>query len=269
MTWLLFVIVGCCGLPEGQPMSVNTEEGSEVRSAGVVEAPAEPSTVPSCPSVKAMGTSPSFEAHPTPSQPMKKEVGESTVVDYYHHFFSTPLASFKALSAEESHQQKTYNLGTLNPKNGYLSFATQNTPTDWDGDSETEWAYEMTYWVQSPTRRLIALNKTKVTWVSAESVVRFYVHDKEGLRPTSPLKRPWTLTDFTDKDYSAFFPKVLNEEPPVYIRLPEKGKWVEVDLAIHEYFEPMDVYATYQCLKVEPSPIYFLPEEGVFRKTKP
>ena len=269
MTWILAAVLALGCMTPAQAGTTETAGASSARASGADGASPKVPAAAACPVVRSMEGGPTLDAHPDPTRPMAKAVGESTIVDYYHHFFSTPLASFRDLGRAEAHAQKTYTLGVLNPKSAYMSFATAHTPPDWDGDSETEWAYELTYWVESPERRWIAVNKTRVTWVDSASVVRFYVHDKDGLRPAEPLKRPWKMTDLTAADHSASFPAVLNDHPPVVVRLPEKGKWVEVHLAIHEYFEPAEVYATYDCLQIKSVPVYFSPVDGVLRRTKP
>ena len=168
MNWILTVLMACNTEAEPQSVTVQNDKTSETRADKKEKTTLETSKELTCPTVKSMSKLSSFDAHPTPSEPIKKKVGESTIIDYYHYFFSTPLASFKDLDAAAAYKQKTYTLGKLNLETAYLSFSTQNTPTNWDGDSKTEWAYQMTYWVIAPTQRLVAVNKTKVTWVPSE-----------------------------------------------------------------------------------------------------
>ena len=265
-SWLFISLYGFT--PGGGPENLdkNQSPSSDSSSGNTLVDSSNPE---GCKVVRSIGTKYLWEGHPFPSKPLSKSVVESTIEDYYHHFFSLPLDSFRNLDASEAHRNSTYKLEVLNAQSGYMFFMTQHTPDNWDGDSKAEWAYEIKYWAQSPVQRLIAVNKTQITWVSTQSHIDFYVHDQDGLRPFSPLKKAWRMTDFTDKDYAKFFPSELNEKPPVHIRLLENDKWVEVHLAIHEYFEPLSVYETYDCLKVTTKPMYFLPEEGVLRDRKP
>ena len=223
---------------------------------------------PTCPSSASVVLEDSKELpHPTPSEKISKSVPKSTVVDYYHHFFELPLASFQNLTRQEAHEKKRFLLHKLDQENRYISFSTSNTPPNWDGDSKTEFSYGITYWDVSPDRRIIAINKTRTTWVESLSSLHFYTHDEKGIQIFSPLKQPWKMSDFTDKDYRSSFPKELEEHPPVSIRFVEDNTWIEVQFAMHEYFEPPEIYETFDCLQVQTHSLYFTPTEGVLKKS--
>ena len=58
--------------------------------------------------------------------------------DYYSHFFGISVKAIENNSPEDAFKYGTFILNTLDYKNGYISFRTQNTPLKWDGDSEIE-----------------------------------------------------------------------------------------------------------------------------------
>ena len=251
----------------------NTQEQQHHVQTNVqrVETPPPPKQIvpePTCPSsASAMLEHSKISPHPTPSKKISTGVSKSTVVDYYHHFFTPPLASFQNLTRQEAHEKKLFLLHKLDQENRYISFSTSNTPPNWDGDSKTEYSYEIAYWDVSQNRRIIAINKTRTTWVESLSALQFYVHDEKGIQTFSPLQHPWKMSDFTDKDYRTSFPKDLEEHPPVSIRFVENNTWMEVQLVMQEYFEPPEIYEAFDCLQVQTHPLYFRPIEGVLKKS--
>ena len=223
---------------------------------------------PTCPSsASVMLEDSKLAPHPTPSKKILTGVSKSTVVDYYHHFFTPPLASFQSLTRQEAHERRLFLLHKLDQENRYISFSTSNTPPNWDGDSKTEYSYEITYWDVSPNRRIIAINKTRTTWVESLSSIQFYAHDEKGIQAISPLQQPWKMSDFTDKDHRTSFPEDLEKHPPVSIRFVENNTWIEVQLAMQEYFELPEIYETFDCLQVQTHPLYFTPTEGLLKKS--
>jgi len=64
--------------------------------------------------------------------------------DYYSYFFGTSVNDIKKNSREDAFNNGSFILNEINYQKGYISFRTQNTPLDMDGDSETEDGYEIT-----------------------------------------------------------------------------------------------------------------------------
>jgi len=174
------------------------------------------------------------------------------ITDYYHLFGTgVDLNSFKSLNRAQAHKQKSFVLGTLNHNKGFLRFHTSNTPLDWDGDAETEWYYEMTYWNLKDNRRFIALVSNVVTWVSKETAsVAFYVHDREGVNKVHWDAFSWNLGDFIGQEYESLFDERIWTHPPVHIVLPEEGKEIQVGLAFDEYMENDKAYGVYDSLQL-------------------
>ncbi|WP_020570523.1 hypothetical protein [Neolewinella persica] len=174
------------------------------------------------------------------------------ITDYYHLFgIGVDLNYFKNLTRAQAHKQKSFVLGTLNHNKGFLRFHTSNTPLDWDGDAETEWSYEMTYWNLKDSRRFIALVTNVVTWVSEETdSTAFYVHDREGVKKVHWDGFSWDLGDFIGQEYESLFDERVWTHPPVYIMLPEEGKEIQVELAFHEYMENENAYGVYDSLQL-------------------
>jgi len=188
--------------------------------------------------------------------------------DYYSYFFGTSVSDIKNNTPEEAFKYGTFILNNIDYQNGYISFRTQNTPLDMDGDSEEEDGYEITYWVQSDSSRIVAFCKTKYSWVDEASELTLFLHDKNGINKITPTYGNWTLNDFLDEDVSIHFSQELINNPPVYITLPNEGKEIRIDLALGEYYEPMEVYEKFDSLKLTRYTLMVNPHESKFEKIK-
>ena len=188
--------------------------------------------------------------------------------DYYSHFFGKSVKDIENNSPEDAFKYGTFILNTLNYKNGFISFRTQNTPLKWDGDSEIEDGYEITYWIQSDSSRIVAFCKTKYTWVDQKSTLTLFLHDKNGINKITPEYRNWRLNDFLDKDVSSHFSDVFMNNPPVSIKLPSEGKQIRVDLALEEHYEPIETYEKFDSLKLTKHALVVNPLDGIVKKVK-
>ncbi len=188
------------------------------------------------------------------------------IVDYYHYFFDTPLKEFKNLDYQEAFKNKAYVLNTFNVNKGFIAFTTQNTPPEWDGDSKTEWNYQITYWIQPNGDRIIALATTEYTWVSESSSVEFYLHSKEGIEQFSPLERSWNLGDFVSTDIQDEFPTSFFESPVVYIQLPENDRDIKIQLSYSDYEDDQELVDKLFDMELEYNAILINPIDGEIRK---
>lgn len=188
--------------------------------------------------------------------------------DYYSHFFGTSLKDIENNSPEDAFKYGTFILNTLNYKNGFISFRTQNTPLKWDGDSETEDGYEITYWIQSDSSRIVAFCETEYTWVDQESTLTLFLHDKNGINKITPEYQNWVLNDFLDKDVSSHFSDVFMNNPPVSIKLPSDGKQIRVDLALEEHYDPIGTYEKFDSLKLTKYSLFVNPLDGIVKKVR-
>jgi hypothetical protein len=188
--------------------------------------------------------------------------------DYYSHFFGTNIKDIENNSPEDAFKYGTFILNTLDYKNGYISFRTQNTPLKWDGDSETEDGYEITFWVQSDSSRIVAFCKTKYTWVDQESTLTLFLHDKIGINKITPEYQKWVLNDFLDRDVSSHFSDTLMNNPPVSIKLPSEGKQIRFDLALEEHYDQKGTYEKFDSLKLTRHTLMVNPLIGKVKKVK-
>lgn len=184
-----------------------------------------------------------------------------SITDYYYLFgFKVDLNSFKDLDYLQAYKKKTFFVQSLNYKKAFLSFQTQHTPPNWDGDAETEMFYQITYWNLRDKSRLIALCSTVRTWVSEQSdSILFYIHDKKGINSIQLNSLSWDLGKFIGQQYEPFFDKDIWEDPPILIHLPEEGKEIEVNLAFDEYMDNQNAYMVLDSLKIEPLHLKFDP----------
>lgn len=188
--------------------------------------------------------------------------------DYYSYFFRSSVNEIKNNTEEDAFKRGAFLLNEIDYQNGFISLRTQNTPLDMDGDSETEYGYEITYWIQSDSSRIIAVCKTEYTWVSEESELTFFIHDKSGINQFNPAYGGWTINSFTDKDVKEHFSEELFTNPPIYVQLPKEGKDIRIDLAFYEYYEPVEVFETYESLKVVRNSLLLNPLEGELKEIK-
>lgn len=188
--------------------------------------------------------------------------------DYYSHFFGISVKDIVNNSPEDAFKYGTFILNTLDYKNGYISFRTQNTPLKWDGDSETEDGYEITFWIQSDSSRIVAFCKTKYTWVDQESTLTLFLHDKNGINKITPEYQNWELNDFIDEDVSSHFSNVFMNNPPVNVRLPREGEEIRVDLALEEHYDQKGTYEKFDSLKLNRHTLMVNPLIGQVKKVE-
>jgi hypothetical protein len=174
------------------------------------------------------------------------------ITDYVHLFGNgIDFNSFKNLSIQEAHDQKSLVVYTLNYEKAFLRFSTSNTPPEWGGDSKTEWKYEITYWNLKNNRRFIALATNITTYVSEETEsYAFYIHDKNGINRVQWDAFSWNLGDFIGQDYKPLFEEDIWNNPPVIIWLPEEGEEIQVINDIHEFMDNQKAYRVYDSLKL-------------------
>jgi hypothetical protein len=94
------------------------------------------------------------------------------------------------------------------------------------------------------------------------------LHDKNGINKITPEYRNWRLNDFLDKDVSSHFSDVFMNNPPVNVKLPREGKQIRVDLALGEYYEPMETYYKFDSLKLTRYTLMVNPLIGKVKKVK-
>jgi len=189
------------------------------------------------------------------------DVDSFSITDYYYLFgLKVEFNSFKDLDYLQAYKKKTFFVHSLNYKKAFLSFQTQHTPPNWDGDAETEMFYQITYWNLRDKSRLIALCSTVRTWVAEQSdSILFYIHDKKGINNIQLNSLAWDLGKFIGQQYEPFFDKDIWENPPILIYLPEEGKEIEVHLAFDEYMDNQKAYMVLDSLKIEPLQLKFDP----------
>ena len=204
----------------------------------------------------------------TDTEVISETIIDFEIDDYYSHFFGTSVKDIEKNSPEDAFKHGSFILNTLNYKNGFISFRTQNTPLKWDGDSETEYGYEITFWIQSDSSRIVAFCKTKYTWVDQESTLTLFLHDKNGINKITPEYQKWRLNDFLDKDVSSHFSDVFMNNPPVSIKLPIEGKQIQVDLALEEHYDQKGTYEKFDSLKLTKHALVVNPLYGIVKKVK-
>ncbi len=183
------------------------------------------------------------------------------ITDYCYLFeVGADFNSFKNLSEEQAHKKKSFTLHDLNYKNAFLSFQTKNTWPPIDGDSETEWYYELCYWNLQNNTRFIALNTRVITWVSEETEsFSFYIHNRDGVTSVKWEAFRWNLGDFIGQKYKYLFDAAIWANPPVDIYLPNEGNEIVVNLAFHEYMDNNKAFLVYDSLKVKEHELKFNP----------